>query len=158
MKFVVVQLLSHVLTLWTHELLACQAPLSMGFPRQEYWRGLPFPSPGDRLDSLIKTVSPGLAGGFFISEPPGMPMKENQIKQQIPENCFWTPSPGCVCGQTPPGECAVGTVPRSAFASNNPHEADKQTLGEVPPLEKAGSLTGPPLPHYTHVSTVEGVK
>ena len=39
----VMHVLSHVL-LWT---VACQAPLSMGFPRQKYWSGLPFPSPGD---------------------------------------------------------------------------------------------------------------
>ena len=38
-------------TPWT---VACQAPLSMGFPRQEYWSGLPFPSPGDLLDPGIK--------------------------------------------------------------------------------------------------------
>jgi len=41
----------------------------MGFPRQEYWRGLPFPSPGDLPDSGIKLMSPALAGGFFTAEP-----------------------------------------------------------------------------------------
>ena len=40
--------------LWT---VACQAPLSMGFSRQEYWSGLPFPSPGDLPDTGIETVS-----------------------------------------------------------------------------------------------------
>ena len=44
-------------TPWT---VACQAPLSMGFPRQEYWNGLPFPSPGDLSDSGIEHVSPAL--------------------------------------------------------------------------------------------------
>ena len=50
--------------------------LSMEFLRQEYWSGLPFrspedlPNPGTELTSL---VSPALAGGFFISEPPGKP-------------------------------------------------------------------------------------
>ena len=39
--------------------IAHQAPLSMGFPRQEYWSGLPFPSPGVLLDPGIKTESPG---------------------------------------------------------------------------------------------------
>ena len=38
--------------------VACQVPLSMGFPRHEYWSGLPFPPPGDRLDPWIKPVSP----------------------------------------------------------------------------------------------------
>ena len=54
-------------TLWT---VACQAPLSMGFSRQEYWSGLPFPSPGDLSDPGINTASltsPALAGGFFIT-------------------------------------------------------------------------------------------
>ena len=48
------------LTPWT---VASQAPLSVGFPRQEYWSGLPFPTPGGLPDSGIKPVSPGLAGG-----------------------------------------------------------------------------------------------
>ena len=51
--------------------MACQAPLSMGFPRQEYWSVLPFPSPGDIHDPGIKPVSPALTGGFFITEPLG---------------------------------------------------------------------------------------
>ena len=49
------------------------APLSMGFPRQEYWSGLPFPSPGDPPDKGMERVSPGLAGGFLTTEPPGKP-------------------------------------------------------------------------------------
>ena len=59
-----------LVTLWT---VASQAPLSMGFPRQEYWSGLPFPSPGHLPDPRIKPVSPALAGGFFITESPGKP-------------------------------------------------------------------------------------
>ena len=42
---------------WT---VACQAPLSMGFSRQEYWSRLPFPSPGDLLDPGIEPWSPAL--------------------------------------------------------------------------------------------------
>ena len=48
--------------------VACQVPLSMGFSRQEYWSGLPFPPPGDLPDPRIKTMlltSPALAGRFF---------------------------------------------------------------------------------------------
>ena len=48
--------------------IAHQAPLSMGFPRQEYWRGLPFPSPGDLPNPGIEPVSPKspeLAGRSF---------------------------------------------------------------------------------------------
>ena len=48
------------LTLTTPWTLACQAPLSMGVHRQEYWSGLPFPSPGDLLNPGIKPRSPDL--------------------------------------------------------------------------------------------------
>jgi len=47
------------------------APLSMGFPRQEGWNGLPFPSPGDLPNPGIEPASPALAGGFFTTESPG---------------------------------------------------------------------------------------
>ena len=53
--------------------VARQAPLSMKFSRQEYWNGLPFPSPGDVPDPGIEPVSPGLAGRFFTIEPSGKP-------------------------------------------------------------------------------------
>ena len=56
--------------LWT---IACQAPLSLGFPRQDYWSGLPFPSPGHLPDPGIIPASPALAGGVFTTEPPGKP-------------------------------------------------------------------------------------
>ena len=55
---------------WT---VAHQAPLSVRLPRQEYWSGLLFPSPGDLSDPGIKPISPALAGGFFTTEPPGKP-------------------------------------------------------------------------------------
>ena len=50
-------------TPWT---VAHQAPLSVGFSRQEYWSGLPFPSPEDLPDPGIEPMSPALAGGFFF--------------------------------------------------------------------------------------------
>ena len=56
--------------------VACQAPLSMGFPRQEYCSGLPFPTLGDLPDPEIEPVSlasPALAGGFFTTALPGKP-------------------------------------------------------------------------------------
>ena len=55
-------------TPWT---VACQAPLFIGFLRQEYWSGLPFPSPGDLPNPGLKLTSPALAGRFFTPEPPG---------------------------------------------------------------------------------------
>ena len=58
-------------TPWT---VACQALLSMGFSRQEYWSGLPFPSPGDLPDSGIEPGSPALEADALTSEPPGKPL------------------------------------------------------------------------------------
>ena len=52
---------------------ACQASLSMGFPRQEYWSGLLFPAPGDLLNPEIKPKSPALQADSLLSEPPGEP-------------------------------------------------------------------------------------
>ena len=66
------QLLSHVQLFATPWTVDCQAPLSMGFSRQEYCSGLPFPSPGDIPDPGIKSASPTL-GRFFITEPPEKP-------------------------------------------------------------------------------------
>ena len=57
-------------TLWT---VTYQAPLSMGFSRQEYWSGLPFPSPGDLPNPGIKPASPASAGRFLTTELPGKP-------------------------------------------------------------------------------------
>ena len=62
------QLLNHVWLFATLWMVAHQAPLSMEFPRQEHWSGLPFPPPGDLPYPGIKLVfpaSPTLAGGFF---------------------------------------------------------------------------------------------
>ena len=60
-----VWLLRHVWLFVTPWTVAHQAPLSFGLPRQEYWSGLPFPSPGDLPDLGTESVSPALAGGFF---------------------------------------------------------------------------------------------
>ena len=61
-------------TIATPYTIVHQAPLSMGFPRQKCWRGLPFPPPGNLLDPELEPASPaaaGLAGGIFTTEPPG---------------------------------------------------------------------------------------
>ena len=58
-------------------------PGSTGFPRQEYWNGLPFPSPGDLPDPGIEPVSPEspvLTGGFFTTKPP------EKLKPKV--NCY----------------------------------------------------------------------
>ena len=61
------------MTLWA---VARQAPLSMGFSRQEYWSGLPFSTSGDLPDPGIELAffeCPALTGGFFTSVSPGKP-------------------------------------------------------------------------------------
>ena len=50
-----------------------QSPLSLGFPRQDYWSGLPFPPPGDLPNPGIDLASPPSAGRFFTTEPCGKP-------------------------------------------------------------------------------------
>ena len=73
------QLLSHTrlfATPWTE---AHQGPLSMGYPRQEYWSGLPFPPPGDLPHPGIEPESPALVSGFFTTESLGKP---------YPASCF----------------------------------------------------------------------
>ena len=65
------------MTPWT---VARQAPLSMGFPRQEYCRGLPFSSPGDLPDAGIEAGSPALQADSLPAEPPGKP---KQVTKQI---------------------------------------------------------------------------
>ena len=68
------------MTPWT---VGHQAPLSMGFPRQEYWSGLPCPSPGDLPDPGMEPMSSVLAGRFFTAEPqrkPCIPLGRMKIK------------------------------------------------------------------------------
>ena len=83
------QLLSHV---WLFQILwtvAHQAPLSMRFPRQDYWRGLPFPPPVDLPDPGIKLVSlmsPELADGFFTTTPPRKPLQLLVLHNKSPQN------------------------------------------------------------------------
>ena len=54
-------------------IVAYQAPPSMGFSRQEYWSGLPFPSPGDLPNPGIEPGSPALEADALTSQPPGKP-------------------------------------------------------------------------------------
>ena len=70
-----VKSLSCVRLFATPWIVAHQAPLSVGFSRQEYWSGLPFPSPGDLPDQGIEPRSPVLQADALTSEPPGKPPK-----------------------------------------------------------------------------------
>ena len=86
------------MTLWA---IAHQAPLSMEFPRQEYWNGLPFPSPGDLLNPGIKPWSPALQADSFLTEAPGRKgggftqfpkVEEGSISLALPDCLSWTSS------------------------------------------------------------------
>ena len=63
--------------------ITCQAPLSMGFSRQEYWSGLPFPSPGDLPKPGIKPGSPTLQADSLPAEPPGKPKNDKLFPKWI---------------------------------------------------------------------------
>ena len=69
-KVLATQLCPALVTSWT---VACQAPASMGFSRQEYWSGLPFPSPGDLPDPEIEPEPPELQADSLACELPGKP-------------------------------------------------------------------------------------
>ena len=61
-----------------------QASPSTGFSRQEYWSGLPFPSPGDLRDPGIEPGSPTMEADALTSEPPGNTEREDKFKSQLP--------------------------------------------------------------------------
>ena len=71
-----VKSLSHVRILATSWTAAYKAPLSTGFPRQEYWSGLPLPSPGDLPDLGIKPESPELQADSLPTDAPRKPKKK----------------------------------------------------------------------------------
>ena len=76
--------LSHVRFFETPWTVAYQAPPSMGFSRQEYWSGVPFPSPGALLDPGIEPWSPAFQADALTSEPPGKPhMVESHINGSV---------------------------------------------------------------------------
>ena len=80
-------LLSRVQLFATPWIVAYRAPPTMGFSRQEYWSGLPFPSPGDLPSPGIKPRYPALEADALTSEPPGKPY---QIVIRLSERLSWT--------------------------------------------------------------------
>ena len=78
---------------WTDWTVAYQAPPSMGFSRQEYWSGLPFPSPGELPNPGIEPRSPAWYADALPSEPPGKLMQMlNKVKEDaILDENRWKP-------------------------------------------------------------------
>ena len=90
-------MLNSLWPLWT---VAHQAPLSMGFSRQEYCSGLPFPSPGDLPNPGIKLASPAFPGRLFITEP--LLQWNKSCQRTLPLNvstgyCYFCADPCCQC-------------------------------------------------------------
>ena len=84
----IVKSLSHVGLFATPWTVAYQAPLSMGFSRQEYCSGLPFPSPGDVPDPGIEPRSPALQADASTSEPPGKPCSRTRSNLNAKVGCL----------------------------------------------------------------------
>ena len=92
---------------------ACQASLSMGCPRQEYWSGSPFPTPGNLSNPEVELTSAAVAGGFFTTGSPGKPLNKGCCCCSVVFNSMWphglqhaqlscpSPSPG-VCSNSRP--------------------------------------------------------
>ena len=74
---------------WT---VAYQAPLSMGFSKEEFWSGLPFPSPGDLPDPGIEPGSPALQADALPSKPPGKSLRNVQFPNPETINSSLTPN------------------------------------------------------------------
>ena len=103
-----VKLLSCVWLFATPWTVACQAPPAKGFSRQEYWSGLPFPSPGDLPNPGTKPGSPTLQADSLLSQPPGKLCWEKTVKgqEQKQEDQFkgcWN-NPGERCWWLTPGK------------------------------------------------------
>ena len=118
-------------TPWT---VAHQAPLSMGFSRQKYWTGLPFPSPGDLNGPGTKPVSPALASGFFSTEPLGETSWGNQFSS-IAQSCLTLCNPmDC----SPPSSSVHGILQARILECVVPPSSQDEALapysvsGEVP--------------------------
>ena len=97
-----------------------QAPPSIEFSRQEYWNGLPFPSPGDLPDPGIKTGSPGLQADVLPFEPPGNSSKSGPLIHPTlsllrPEDTTLAVAPEYCCLLLPRGrgKISLGTGPTS---------------------------------------------
>ena len=104
------------LTPLTKWIVAGQAPLSMEFSRQEYWSGLPFPSPGDLPNPGIELRSPTLQADGLSSEPPGKPLPANaeELRDGFDpwvRSKAWKSIPGFLPGESPRTEVSGGLQP-----------------------------------------------
>ena len=122
-----------------------QAPLSMGFSRQDYWSGLPFPSPGDLPDPGIELRSPALQADSLPSEPPGKVFYLHLgLAQTSPPQSqgFCVPFPGKACDR--PRNChkrpqtwCLGT---NLFLPSGEHKCETSLTGRTSSIAGPGTL------------------
>ena len=93
-------LLSHIRFFATPWTVAHQAPLSMGFSRQEYSSGLPCPPPGDLSNSGIEPESPALQADYLPAEQSGKPMEGSVCCSSTPGIIPWRNLHICAPGET----------------------------------------------------------
>ena len=146
------QILHYHFMTWTLFLVVCrsvmsdsfvtpwtwQTFLSVEFPRQGYWSGLPFPSPGDRPNPGIEPKSPALTGRFFTTEPPGKPECGHRTWEISPSHWFWDCTErrqGMAWGAGPVSLDELSKKSSSRMGENHPHDHIKDHQHYCPPLE-----------------------
>ena len=110
-------------TPWT---VAHQAPLSMGFPRQEYWNVLPFPTPGNLLDPGIEPMSPAWQVDFLPLSYLGSPQRllvMIKVTYEFSNMILWRISSAGLCDFSPT------TLSRLKISEARASEAEKMTVG-----------------------------
>ena len=139
---------SHIQFFATQWTVAHQVPLSMGFPRQEYWSRLPFPAPGNLPDPGIKPTSPAfsvLTSRFSTTAPPGtLPLNISQgfqfsiINMRFSRQEYWTGVPFPPPGNLPdpgikPGSLLSPALVGGILTTSATWEAHKCTNATRPP-------------------------
>ena len=118
---------SNTATLWT---VACQASLSMGFPRQEYWSGLPFPSPGDLPDPGIERRSP-MSPALQVD-----PLPTEQKTWQYANSVSLLGRATVYCHVIDVIDSGCGPVVKNLLCNCRRHETWVWSLGHQDPLEE----------------------
>ena len=117
-----VKSLSHVRLFATPWTVAYQAPPSMVFSRQEYWSGVPFPSPGDLPDPGIEPGSPAFQTDALTSEPPGKPIVwYKYTTERLSTHTTRMGFPGSSVGKAPTCSADVGSISASGRSPRGGH-------------------------------------